>query len=75
MQNKNENDFKAIITIAEVADLLRIHRSTVSRLAMSGELKSHLIGSRRLFKKEDVLMLFDNKKAPEYISRRAHGDS
>ena len=66
---------QTILTVSEVADLLRIHRSTVSRYAKSGELKSHLIGSRRLFKIEDVLTFFDNKEAPEYISRRTHGNS
>ena len=39
-----------ILTTQEVAEILRVHRSTVSRLAMSGELKSYIIGSRRLFK-------------------------
>lgn len=75
MQNKNDQNIIEILTIAEVAALLRIHRSTVSRYAMSGELKSHLIGSRRLFKREDVLTFFDNQEAPEYISRRTHGNS
>ncbi|WP_092222650.1 helix-turn-helix domain-containing protein [Desulforhopalus singaporensis] len=59
-----------ILTIADVAAFLRIHRSTVTRYAKSGELKSHLIGSRRLFKKEDVLTFFDNQESPEYVSRR-----
>lgn len=61
-----------ILTIQEVAALLRVHRSTVTRLAKSGELKSHLIGSRRLFKKEDVYTFFDNQESPEYVSRRNH---
>ncbi len=72
MQTINENK---ILTVSEVADLLRIHRSTVSRYAMSGELKSHVLGSRRLFKMEDVLTFFDNKEAPEYVSRRNYGNS
>lgn len=61
-----------ILTLQEVAALLRIHRSTVTRLAKSGDLKSHLIGSRRLFKKEDVYLFFENQKSPEYVSRRNH---
>ncbi len=65
-----------ILTIKEVAALLRVHRSTVTRLAKSGELKSHLIGSRRLFKKKDVSKFFDNQEAPEYVSwRNQHGNS
>lgn len=42
------------MTVGEVAEMLRLHRSTVSRYAMSGELVSHKIGSRRLFKASDV---------------------
>jgi len=65
-----------ILTIQEVADLFRVHRSTISRYAKSGELKSHLLGSRRLFKREDVLAFFDNQESPEYVSWRKHyGDS
>ena len=75
MQN-NKNLFpNGISTIDEVASFLRLHRSTVSRMAMSGELKSHLIGKRRLFKNIDVLEFFDNQEAPEYVSRRNHGNS
>ena len=65
-----------ILTVQEVASLLRVHRSTVTRLAKSGELKSHLLGSRRLFKKEDVFTFFDNQESPEYVSwRNQHGNS
>ena len=65
-----------ILTVQEVASLLRVHRSTITRLAKSGELKSHQIGSRRLFKREDVYTFFDNHESPEYVSRRyQHGNS
>ena len=50
-----------LLTIQEVADFLRVHRSTVSRYALSGELKSYLIGNRRLFKEEDVLLFFEKQ--------------
>ena len=56
----NSKNFN-ILTVQEVADLFKVHRSTVSRYTMSGELKSHLIGTRRLFKEEDVLAFFDNR--------------
>jgi excisionase family DNA binding protein len=59
---------RPILTINEVADLLRVHRSTITRLALSGELKSHLIGNRRLFKSEDVWVFFENRVAREYAS-------
>lgn len=70
------NNDTEILTVNEVADLLRVHRSTITRLAKSGELKSHQIGSRRLFKREDVHTFFDNQESPEYVSRRyQHGNS
>jgi len=50
-----------ILTVAEVAKMLRVHRSTVSRYATSGELRSYLIGNRRLFKEGDVWLFFDNQ--------------
>ena len=57
----NNNQNIKILTIQEVADLLRVHRSTISRYAMSGELKSYVIGNRRLFKDEDVWVFFENQ--------------
>jgi excisionase family DNA binding protein len=65
MQNNYENI--NILTVQEVAKLLRLHRSTVSRYATSGELKSYLIGNRRLFKEADVLTFFENKVDREYV--------
>lgn len=62
------NEDIEILTIQEVAKLLRIHRSTVSRYAKAGELKSYLIGSRRLFKSKDVLAFFENQVARECVS-------
>lgn len=50
-----------ILTLAEVAQLLRIHRSTVSRLAKSGELRSYVIGSRRLFRESQIWEFFENR--------------
>jgi excisionase family DNA binding protein len=48
--------------------MLRVHRSTVSRFAKSGELKSYLVGNRRLFKTKDVWAFFENQVAREYAS-------
>jgi excisionase family DNA binding protein len=59
----NINQHPKILTIQEVADLLRLHRSTVSRYAQAGTLKSYVIGSRRLFKESDVWSFFDNQVA------------
>ena len=57
-----------ILTIQEVADRLRVHRSTVTRYAQSGELKSYQIGNRRLFKETDVWAFFENQAALEYVA-------
>jgi len=62
MFSKKNQDIK-ILTVEEVADKLRVHRSTVSRFAQSGELDSYLIGTRRLFKESDVLAFFEKQKA------------
>lgn len=56
-----------ILTIQEVAETLRVHRSTVSRYAMAGELRSYLIGNRRLFKEEDVWAFFEKQRAFEGV--------
>jgi excisionase family DNA binding protein len=56
-----------VLTIQEVANLLRVHRSTVSRYATSGELKSYVVGNRRLFNELDVWAFFENRVADEYV--------
>ena len=56
-----------IMTVQEVANLLRVHRTTVSRYAMSGELRSYIIGTRRLFRFNDVLSFFENQKDPRCV--------
>jgi excisionase family DNA binding protein len=56
-----------ILTVDEVAEMLRVHRSTVSRCAKSGELESYLIGTRRLFKESDVLSFFEKQKASAFV--------
>ena len=61
-----------ILTVQEVADLLRIHRSTVSRYSMSGELRSYMIGNRRLFKEKDVLKFFDNQVDRKCVAGKEH---
>ena len=66
MLNEKKQDIK-ILTVQEVADLLRLHRSTVSRFAQSGELKSYRVGNRRLFKDKDVWSFFENQVAHECV--------
>lgn len=50
-----------ILTVQEVADELRIHRSTVTRYAQAGKLRSYIVGNRRLFKETDVWEFFENQ--------------
>lgn len=59
----NKEEHPRILTIQEVALILRVHRSTISRYAQAGLLKSYLIGNRRLFKDSDVWSFFDNQAA------------
>jgi hypothetical protein len=43
---------------------------------MSGELRSYVIGNRRLFKVDDVWAFFENRIALECVSeRRKYGNS
>ena len=57
----SNNSDPQIITIEEASSILRVHRSTVSRYAMSGQLRSYLIGNRRLFKLSDLWVFFENQ--------------
>jgi len=64
----NQTDNIRILTVSEVAQMLRFHRSTISRYAKSGELKSYLIGNRRLFKSDEVWAFFDNQAVQKCVS-------
>ena len=66
-ENLETNEIIKILTVKEVADLLRIHRSTVTRLAKSGEIRSYKLGNRRLFRDIDVLAFFENQVDREYV--------
>ena len=63
-----------ILTVQEAANMLRVHRSTISRYAKSGELRSYVIGSRRLLKEDDVLTFFENQVAQECVSGKEEED-
>ncbi len=66
------NQHRSILTVSEVAEMLRVHRSTVSRYAQSGELRSYLIGSRRLFKEADVWAFFENQADRNCVARKEY---
>ena len=62
-----DNKDTRILTLQEVADTLRVHRSTISRYAKTGKLRSYVVGNRRLFKESDVLSFFENQVSREYV--------
>jgi len=66
----NDPQTTKILTLQEVADILRVHRSTISRYAMSGELKSYVIGNRRLFKETEVWSFFENRADRKCVAEK-----
>ena len=56
-----------IMTLAEVSAHLRIHRTSVMRYVAEGMLKCHSLGKRRLFRRNDVELFFENQVAPESV--------
>ncbi|MCK4822489.1 helix-turn-helix domain-containing protein [bacterium] len=59
---------RPLLTLQQVAGLLGVHRTTVSRYANSGEMRCVLIGKRLMFEESDVVdfiksrkQLFDNQ--------------
>ena len=59
-----------ILTVQEVAEILRVHRSTISRYAVAGELRSYLIGNRRLFRDSDVWAFFENRADRKCVAEK-----
>lgn len=59
---RSDGEVDRVMTMAEVAAFLRVHRSTVHRFAKSGELPSHKVGGRRLFWASEVRKFFDKRK-------------
>lgn len=71
---KKEKYDKMIID--EVAEELRVHRSTVSRLLADGELPYHNVRGRKLIKREDLDEYFENqrveKKSKDFAQREVN---
>lgn len=51
-----------LLTIAETARFLRVHRATISRLIGTGALPHIAVGSRRLILETDLLSFIDNQR-------------
>lgn len=56
-------DTMKVLTINEVAHVLRVHRATISRLIQSGALNHIAIGSRKLVLEQDLLAFIDNRRS------------
>jgi excisionase family DNA binding protein len=69
MPLKYLKEYPDVLTTNEVAEILRVHRTTVERKADSGEIKSFSIGTLRRYLKQDIVSLFENQ-APEYASKK-----
>lgn len=52
---------KILLTIQETADILRVHRATVSRMLDYGELPHVLVRSRKLIRTKDLLRFIDSQ--------------
>jgi excisionase family DNA binding protein len=50
-----------ILTIREVADLLKLHPKTVNKLVISGKLPAHRIGRQWRFRKSEVLKALEKR--------------
>ncbi len=64
---ENHSQRPNLLTAKEISNLSRVHQSTIYRLAKSGELKSYLIGGRRLFKEDDFWEFFENQRDRGYV--------
>ncbi len=56
---------KEYITAIEVGKILGVHPVTVSRLAKEGKLVHYVFGSRRKYKKEDIITFIEEAKRDE----------
>jgi excisionase family DNA binding protein len=56
----NAEDLK-LFTMGETAGLLRVHRTTVSRLVQSGELACCSIGTRKLIRAQDLARFIESR--------------
>ena len=57
----NTHDELIFYTIAECAVVLRVHRSSVSRMIRDGQLRHVRVGTRKLIQKSDLLRYIHNQ--------------
>lgn len=56
-------DVPKLLTIDEVARILRVHRATISRRINAGALSCVEVGSRRLILEKDLLSFIENRRS------------
>ena len=49
------------LTIDECAEILKVHRTTISRYIKSGEIRCLRIGGRKLVRKSDFIEFIDSR--------------
>lgn len=52
---------RGLLTRSEVANILRVHPSTVSRFVQARELPTVRIGKRPMFREQDVRQFIENR--------------
>jgi len=62
IKHKPLKPLKPLLSLEEVASKLRVHRTTVSRYAYSGELRCVPIGRRLMFDEDDVVHFINARK-------------
>jgi len=50
-----------LLTIQEAADILRVYRTTISRMISSGELPCIRVRSRKLMREQDLQVFIDSQ--------------
>lgn len=70
----NTHKQNKLLTLQEVADILRINRSSVSRLLRGGDLAYIPIGGRKLVELLDLQLFIDNRKVNTYETAARDGE-
>jgi excisionase family DNA binding protein len=61
-----------VLTVDDVADYLKLHKQTVSRMAQRGELPGVLIAKRWRFKRSDVEAMLNTTKVDNSDNYQNH---
>jgi excisionase family DNA binding protein len=56
-------DYKDLLTVKEISDLLRLHPTTVYKLARQGKIPSFRVGNEWRFRKDEIMRWLSEKSA------------